>query len=1043
LIHCISKAKVDRLYYLKKTKPMNDEETHAADAHSHGAHADSLSNSELSDMLQVQGQHEEVHHHHHHHHLHPHHPHEEQEDDEVQHNDPSKMMGGMGYVSANFYSPPMMRSPVPYPMMFLPHQPSQPPNAHSPRGTPNMFMSGMPFPSNRAGQISLAAKPPSYQYPYMAYVPNQNLNLNSFNGPYGIPGHIQFQPGPEHAATSVNGSPSELKTPKKRGRAKGSASNPAGTSTGSGKIKKKNRQRAVRHNWTQEQDDLLIKAINSKQYSENGEKIRWTKISQEVFQNKLTPQSVYQRYMRVLNPKLNTKEWTNEDDEKLTKLYKEIGDQWALIAKKMNGLKADVWIRQRAVRLGLIPDSNANKQTPMSSSEKRSRKRKSLGARGKRGEKMMNFIADIQQKLDEDEDLRQAVSKFVIDDSASRVKKPRKNSNPQRNARTVINNFIVTSDEQVPDFIPSSRIYIRRRTPYPKVKSLSQLFIEKNADVRKYVTVAIPYSTILHGFQSNNEEELRVDLNVGLHFGLKDNNICVSSYSTHVTSSNNAEEKELIVQFPVNLISLYTASQNRDSADRAEAFERKLFICIALKKVIASADTEDTDEEEGVETKMEIEAAPILVNRNKFKYGETYNAYHLFNGGCIEGEYSIAPQSLDLSTALEPLTVNFTFSDELFQEESDIYAFTNTDFRFLPNVKDMRYLVLLVNKLNKYGEIAQFLNLQWDMNCPFCHHFESEMQERDTAEDRNDQDLQLFDKLNQHLKQEHGSQFKFEFWNKSDQVDHFYIVATQLSTASPLSNPNLRKTYLYSQRDVADSESSSKRRRVAHLEGEVDQAERIPLGSQNVDPIIHYLSHILMIHPEQIRTSQAIVDLWNNFIFDSMKQGTFRSHSDLYDNIKLFVQSYKTTIAQKLCYDVLLEHLASLHNGKYMTPDQSNTIRDMLPPKFQDFEDYGSIPVQHQLLATHPSHLPSHHMQMQFQMHPLHHQHLQQMQHLQQSFSDPHTSHLTFQQDAYSHAAQASQQADQTQSSDHYANEMLLQYGDSAMQEQEEEEERP
>jgi hypothetical protein len=277
------------------------------------------------------------------------------------------MSSGIMPTSPSQYQRPLM--PMPMPTGQLGYGPISPqhgrPAVYNPMALPpNIAMGrGMAYPVQ--GKVS--------GMPYV--VPQQPLLMKQANG---SPATNTILMGGGVAMS--NPQLLQQMTPKKRGRGRKSSGSVGGsgdadmvgdddlspdTSAGkkSGKnIKKKNRQRAVRHNWTAEQDEMLISAINSKKYSDNGEKIRWTKISQEVFESKLTPQSVYQRYMRVINPKLNHKEWSNQEDKKLTKLYQELGDQWALIAKKMNGLRADVWIRQRAVRLNLIQDGGTPKK---------------------------------------------------------------------------------------------------------------------------------------------------------------------------------------------------------------------------------------------------------------------------------------------------------------------------------------------------------------------------------------------------------------------------------------------------------------------------------------------------------------------------------------------------------------------------------------------------------------------------------------------------------------------------------------------------------
>lgn len=823
---------------------------------------------------------------------------------------------------------------------------------------------------------------------------NNNVNVNGNGGNNNV------------NSSGMNGSNGNMNNGNMNGGVGGSANS---------KVKKKNRQRAVRHNWTQEQDDLLIKAINSKQYSENGEKIRWTKISQEVFQNKLTPQSVYQRYMRVLNPKLNTKEWTANDDEKLTHLFNEIGDQWALIAKKLNGMKADVWIRQRAVRLGLITDgSSSNKQAGSSPVDKKSRKRKSPTGRNKRIEKhMFEIVPNIREKIATDEALRIAASQFIVSETVP-TKKPRKGAEPQKKAPEKLNDEngllrITTSnsptDEGNDDTVSqhqqqqqqatTAHLYLRRSRSkrLPKtLPSLDDLFVscQTARNSKKYLTVKINHASILQCFESGVEnEKLRIDVSAGLHFGLKNNNICVSSYRTQILSDPLASERELIVQFPVNLISMYATLQDKTQSASTELPERKIFICVSLKRAFEKPDEELKSEEEA---RSEIDISSYVNRFEKFDYGENFNAYHLFTGGSIEGLFLSSPHCLEPLSQLHPITLNISFSDVLYQEDRDIHAFSNTDFKFLDNVKDMRYLVLLVNKLNQFGEGAQFMNLQWDMNCPFCNDY--------TVPPETDpqQDAELFEGLKQHLTQDHGCQFRCEFWNKSDQVDHFYIVATQLTNAPYLPNANFRQSYVPAEGDenAAGEDSESKRRRLIFLDNEVAQAENSAYG--NITETTNYLNTVLMSDPEHFRMAATLVESWNTFVLDCLKEGYLKSYEQLPSTIAQFVSQYKDVIMDKNHSDVLLEHLSMLLQHNMLYEQQVNELREMIAQKpvyaHQDYNDFSAqmhnVP---QMPGHHHPHHPHHHHHHQLMghpmAHPLHlshfsHLHMQHPQHLQQ-----------------------------------------------------------
>ncbi|KAL9655906.1 hypothetical protein ABK040_014560 [Willaertia magna] len=414
----------------------------------------------------------------------------------------------------------------------------------------------------------------------------------------------------------------EVKTTKRRGRNKNASSTSNGGEGGNGgsggsKKEKKTRQRAVRHNWTQAQDDALMKAINSQQYSENGQKkFDGLKISQEVFgSKKLTPQSVYQRYMRVINPKLNHKEWTQAEDKRLTELYNEMGDQWAQIAKKMNGVRADVWIRQRAVRLGLISEQQANASanglsldpstptgtsgtsgnTPTTSKrkkksnaaasneekEEKKKKRKSTGSskkRKKKGEENLeneenDGNTDKKKKNNEQlnnentEDMRDAVEGLIQvsgsnNSNENRSISKRKNRNPKKGNVSII--FKQVKSEEGEDTIINNRVYLKRKVIKNINKSLEQTVNEKIPLDEKYVNVSIKYSDIFRNFQPIPNHPL------------KRKNICLSSYRTLV--EQHEQYTQLDVSFPTDLFSFFTKCKFLKNG------KNSLFLCVALRQ---------------------------------------------------------------------------------------------------------------------------------------------------------------------------------------------------------------------------------------------------------------------------------------------------------------------------------------------------------------------------------------------------------------------------------------------------------------------------
>ncbi|WWD07005.1 hypothetical protein V865_005102 [Kwoniella europaea PYCC6329] len=96
---------------------------------------------------------------------------------------------------------------------------------------------------------------------------------------------------------------------------------------------------AVRRPWTAEEDSTLIAAVN--QYgSSRGPGSAWSVISKSVGGHR-TNKDCRKRWFHSLDPNLRKGKWSREEDEKLKKLYGEMGPQWKEIALKIPGRKDD------------------------------------------------------------------------------------------------------------------------------------------------------------------------------------------------------------------------------------------------------------------------------------------------------------------------------------------------------------------------------------------------------------------------------------------------------------------------------------------------------------------------------------------------------------------------------------------------------------------------------------------------------------------------------------------------------------------------------
>lgn len=116
-------------------------------------------------------------------------------------------------------------------------------------------------------------------------------------------------------------------------------------------------------------------------FGEDGERVKWSSIVREVFRGRrgLTSQTLFQRYNRVLHPKLKRAPWSKEEDRKLMRLCAEYGRRWSKIARDFDGTRCDVWCRQRWERLQKEGHTTAGQHDTDSTAED-TRARQSRGA---------------------------------------------------------------------------------------------------------------------------------------------------------------------------------------------------------------------------------------------------------------------------------------------------------------------------------------------------------------------------------------------------------------------------------------------------------------------------------------------------------------------------------------------------------------------------------------------------------------------------------------------------------------------------------------
>lgn len=118
----------------------------------------------------------------------------------------------------------------------------------------------------------------------------------------------------------------------------------------------------TRRPWTVEEDNLLRNLV---QGSAN---VTWTVVA-ENFDNRSGKQC-RERWINHVNPEIDTREWTQADDELLYKMHKILGNKWATIAKSLPGRSEysiknrwNTTIRKKILKGALESTSKLNKIT--------------------------------------------------------------------------------------------------------------------------------------------------------------------------------------------------------------------------------------------------------------------------------------------------------------------------------------------------------------------------------------------------------------------------------------------------------------------------------------------------------------------------------------------------------------------------------------------------------------------------------------------------------------------------------------------------------
>lgn len=93
-----------------------------------------------------------------------------------------------------------------------------------------------------------------------------------------------------------------------------------------------------RQTWSPSEDQMILDLIQK--YGKN-----WAQISRMIGGAR-SGRQIRDRYLNILNPKINKKQWTVQEDELLLKLYQQHGRKWVQIAKYIPG-RSEVMVKNR------------------------------------------------------------------------------------------------------------------------------------------------------------------------------------------------------------------------------------------------------------------------------------------------------------------------------------------------------------------------------------------------------------------------------------------------------------------------------------------------------------------------------------------------------------------------------------------------------------------------------------------------------------------------------------------------------------------------
>ncbi|EFC46434.1 predicted protein [Naegleria gruberi] len=572
-------------------------------------------------------------------------------------------------------------------------------------------------------QRFLSSLPPSQQQQYLAQMQQQQRNPQMMKA-YATSAATQQKystastPSGYVASSSVDPSvapPSPENsslTPEDGGKKKRGRKNNA---DGEGKKGEKARQRAVRHNWTQAQDDALKKAINSQQYSENGQKIRWTKISQE--------------------KKEAASEDAVEGEDGKKKKSKKKATTTKKKKKKKGEEESEPEEEESAKRKKLEDDSSTR--------GKNYSRRKSANPR--KGNVSVIFSSETVSVKQESD-----VSIDPILGAASSIE----------HTETAL-----FGEKKRP------KVYLSRKVPkknrnakYINVDDVMNHIYETNPQ-EKYVSISIKSADIFRNFQPIPNHPLKVDCLLGLYFGTNERNICLSSYRTMV---ENEQFGQLDVSFPTNLVSFFSKCRLRRNT------KNSLFLCVALRQAALVQSLDDDPSSQTIPLYWDKHNYGATVFSSHAFVGFFSGQYPVqlrtATGILLQSPLTINVKFSDSTDKLSdyPLELSKVHYREV-SNQSNLASTSNTQINPLilgsetldqkDDILQLHYMVYKVNYINTHNRGVERLWLRWDMNCPLEDDFEvNNMMIMGTNTDED-----TFAQLKKHLTEKHGDRFEIQF----------------------------------------------------------------------------------------------------------------------------------------------------------------------------------------------------------------------------------------------------------------------------------------